>query len=75
MYDIEKYENNRGLNIDLMDEMKSCSKTNINEIIDMIENKEYDYDELKRFREKYIETMDTKNSERIVEYITNKTKK
>ena len=41
----------------------------------MIENKEYDYDELKRFREKYIETMDTKNSERIVEYITNKTKK
>ena len=58
-----------------MKEMKSCSRTSINEIIDMIENKEYDYDELKRFREKYIETMDTKNSERIVEYITKNLKK
>lgn len=75
LYDIDKYKNNRGLNIDLMKEMKSCSRTSINEIIDMIENKEYDYDELKRFREKYIETMDTKNSERIVEYITKILKK
>ena len=41
----------------------------------MIENNEYDYDELKRFRERYIETADTNNTTRIVECITKKLKK
>ena len=58
-----------------MKEMKSCSGKSINEIIDMIENNEYDYDELKRFRERYIETADTNNTTRIVECITKKLKK
>ena len=75
LYDIDKYENDRGLNINLMKEMKSCSGKSINEIIDMIENNEYDYDELKRFRERYIETADTNNTTRIVECITKKLKK
>ena len=51
--------------------MKSCSSKNINEIVDMIDKNEYDYEELRRFRERFIETMDTNNTTRIVEYITN----
>lgn len=71
VYDIDKYEDDRGLNINLMKEMKSCSSKNINEIVDMIDKNEYDYEEFRRFRERYIETMDTNNTTRIVEYITN----
>ena len=69
VFDIDKYEGNRGLNIDLLKEMKSCSSKNIDKIIDIIENKEYDYDELRKFKERYVETADTNNTTRIVEYI------
>lgn len=69
LYDVDKYETDRGLNINLMKEMASCVGTNIDELFDIIENKEYDYESLKRFRERYIETMDTENIRRIIDYI------
>ena len=49
--------------------MKSSSKTNIKDIIDIIENDTYNYNELKKFKQKYIETTDDKNTKRIVDYI------
>ena len=69
LYDIEKYENARGLNIDLQKEMQSSTKTEIEEIISIIENDTYNYEELKKFREKYVETIDRNNTKRIVEYV------
>lgn len=72
LYDIKEYEESRGLNVNLQEEMKHSTKENIKDILDIIENDTYDYDELKKFREKYVETIDTENSKRIIEYILGK---
>lgn len=70
LYDIEEYQENRGLNIDLQEEMPHSTFSDINEIMQIIDNKQYYWDELKKFKEKYIETIDTKNTMRIVKYIS-----
>ena len=69
LYDLEKYKDARGLNVNLQEEMKSVTFSNIKNIIDMIEKEEYPYEEYDKFKAKYIETIDTKNSERIVNKI------
>ena len=74
LYDIDKYESSRGLNINLKEEMKNSTKQNIKDIIKIIENNTYDYEELKKFREKYVQTVDIDNSKRIVEYVNNSLK-
>ena len=71
LYDIDKYNELRGLNIDLFKEMKNSTKTDFKDIMSSIENNEYDYDELKQFKNRYVETSDNKNTERIVNYILN----
>ena len=40
-------------------------------IIEKIESEDYDYEQLRRFNEKYVETKDTNNTERIVDFIFN----
>lgn len=74
LYDLEKYEDDRGLNIKLKEEMPKTTFDNIGSIIEMIEKKEYPFEELETFKNKYIETIDTKNCERIVKYIKKITK-
>ena len=69
LYDLNKYENNRGLNVNLNEEMKLVTFDNINDIISMIEKGEYPYEEYEKFKSKYIETIDTDNSKRIIENI------
>jgi len=69
VYDIEKYEKSRGLNVNLMNEMPSFTNNNIQEIIDKIEKKAYNYTELELFKEKYIETLDAENTKRIVSFM------
>ena len=69
LYDIDKYENSRGLNVNLKEEMESSTKQNIKDIIEIIENNTYNYEELKNFREKYIQTVNINNTKRIVEYV------
>lgn len=69
LYDLNEYQDTRGLNIDLCKEMKECTKTNIKDIIKIIEDDTYDYKKLVEFKEKYVETADTNNTKRIVEYI------
>ena len=75
VYDINKYSRKRGVNINLKKEMKNSTRTDIKEIMKIIEKDNYDYEELARFREKYVETVDTDNSERIKDYIIDKLKK
>ena len=71
LYDIEKYQKSRGLNIDLQKEMPSSTFIKIEDIIQVIENETYQYEEWAEFRQKYIETLDTKNTQRIVDYMMN----
>ena len=75
IYDINNYEDKRGINIDLQKEMRHSTNQEIGEIIKIIDNNSYNYGELTRFREKYIETIDTNNSKRITDYIIQKIKK
>ena len=75
VFDINKYSRKRGVNINLKMEMKNSTRINIKEIMKIIEKNEYDYEELARFREKYVETVDTDNSKRIKDYIIDKLKK
>lgn len=69
LYDIEEYNISRGMNVNLQEEMKNSTFKDIHEITNLIENNEYDYEELLKFKAKYIQTADTKNSERIINYI------
>lgn len=69
LYDCDQYVNSRGLNIDLFEVFKTSTTKNINEILKIIENNSYNYEELNKFREKYIETLDLNNTERITNYV------
>ena len=69
LYDIKEYERVRGLNINLKQEMPNETFNEINEIAERIEKNLYNEEELENFRKKYIETLDTKNTERIVNYL------
>jgi len=71
VYDINEYRQTRGLNIDPLDEMNNCSSMHIKELIRAIENYEYDFEELKRFKQKYIGTSTSSNTEKLVDFIFN----
>ena len=68
LYDIEEYIGNRGLNIDLLREMPHLSATDIDGLIETI-GRDYDAAERDAFCAKYIETADTDNTARIVDYL------
>ena len=72
LYDLDEYNDIRGLNVNLQEKMGSSTRKDIKEIIEIIEKNEYSYEELKKFKEEYVETTDTNNTKRIVEYIKNK---
>ncbi len=69
LYDIDEYVDIRGLNINLQEEMKDSTSSNIIDLVDMIENNTYNCQDLRKFKEKYVQTADTNNTKRIVEYI------
>lgn len=74
IYDVEEYQNNRGLNIDLAKEMSLVTCNNIIDIMNIIEQEKYPYEEYEKFKNKYIETLDTNNTERIIKEIKNRLK-
>ena len=51
LYDIKEYSKNRGLNVDLSKEMKNATYNNAKDLIKALE-KDYNYEELYRFRNK-----------------------
>lgn len=66
VYDIDEYEQSRGININPILEYPKISSKNFQDIYGVIESGEYPEDELKKFKDKYIETGDGKCCERIV---------
>lgn len=69
VYDLEEYSEARGLNIILTEELKTSTKKDIKEIIEIIENDSYDFKALEDFRNKYVETHDQNNTENICNLI------
>lgn len=72
LYDLDKYSNARGLNVNIKDEMPTSCFTNATELVNSIEKNIYNFSELKQFKEKYIETADENNSKRIANLIINR---
>ena len=58
----------RGLNVNLREEMPNYTFSNVDDIIKNIQEDNYNFEELKKFRDKYVQTVDTNNSKRIVEF-------
>lgn len=68
LYDIEEYIGNRGLNVDLLREVPHLSATDVDGLISVIDQP-YDVAEREAFLARYIETADTGNTARIVDYL------
>ena len=69
VYDIDKYNETRGLNVKLTEELSSSTFKDIKEILKIIERDTYDYDALTKFRNKYVETYNQNNTENICKLI------
>lgn len=69
VYDINEYKKTRGLNVNLLKEMNNSTSTNIKEIAKAIENNEYDYEELEKFRNKYMGKNHYNNTKKLVDFI------
>ncbi len=67
--DYDKYKEEQGLNIDIKLEMASAAFENENDLVDAVKNDNYDFDNLKRFSDKYIENKNTNNTEALATII------
>ena len=70
VYDIDTYREETGLNTDPLLEMPESSSKSGAELAAMME-KDYDFDALKRFRDKYVEVPLNNCAERITDFIGN----
>ena len=69
LYDIVEYQEERGINIPLKQEMPSVTYNDITQLANTIENCSYHEQEWETFRKKYVETCDVENTKRIVDYL------
>lgn len=70
IYDIDDYSDDPGMNIDLETEMGKYAVRNVKELKEVIAE-EYDYDKLKAFRYKYIETGEKNCTKELCDFIRN----
>lgn len=69
LYDLEEYDKNRGLNVDLCSELKTFTTKTFSDIMNKIENNDFDIGEIVKYKEKYIE-INTKNTiEKLCDFI------
>ena len=67
--DYEKYKEEQGLNIDIKTEMPFAAFGDEGELTNNIKNAIYNFDDLKRFSDKYIENKGTNNTEILADII------
>jgi CDP-ribitol ribitolphosphotransferase len=67
--DYDTYKAEKGLNIELENEMPNVSFRDAKDLIDAIERKEYDFSVLGDFRRRYVENINTDNTERMAQFI------
>ncbi len=70
--DYEKYKAEKGLNIEIKNEFSDACFEKENELINSIQNDDYDFDNLKRFSDKYVENKGTDNTKKLAGIICNK---
>lgn len=69
--DYDQYKAEKGLNIEIKDEFSGACFENENELLRAIQNNCYDFDNLKRFSDKYVENKGTDNTEKLAGIIFN----
>ncbi len=67
--DIEDYEQNRGLNIDLKSELSSFVCESFVELMDKISKKDYNMEELLKYKNKYIQVDEKNTINKLAEFI------
>ena len=67
--DYKEYERERGINVNLYEELPKAVFDDAESLISSIENDEYDFNALYAFKEKYVETAKTGNTEAFVDFI------
>lgn len=68
-FDYDEYKNSSGINIDLSSELNSCVCYNVDELVKKINDDDYNFDELKMFKEKFVETTNCNNTKSIVDFV------
>ena len=74
LYDLDEYQKTTGLNIDLKKEMPGCCFKNAKDLIKAIEKDNYDIENVKKFKTKYIDNLDGTSTEKLVKYIVGELK-
>ena len=69
VYDIDEYNEERGLNVVLTEELKDSTFKDISDIMNVIEKGSYNYWELEQFRNRYVETYNQNNTDNICKLI------
>ena len=69
MYDVEQYERENGLNVNLFKEFPDYTSTNIKDLVKVIENDNYDMEQLYRFKRKYASNLDGTSTKLLCELI------
>lgn len=69
VHDIDEYKKTRGLNIQLYEEMNSNTSKSIKEIMMSIKNNTYDFEELNKFKMKYMGNDYYNNTSKLVDFI------
>jgi len=72
--DYEIYKEEKGLNIDIAEEMAEITFKDENDLLKALKTEEYNFDNLKRFSDKYIENKGTDNTEKLARIICAKLK-
>lgn len=67
-FDLEKYINSRGLTLDYKNEVPGLISSDIQEILQEIDTKDYDKDKLENFRKKYVTNIEN-CTEKIVDFV------
>ena len=69
LYDIEDYDKNRGLNIDLRNELKTFTSKNFSDIMKKIKSKDYDMNEIEKYKDKYIEVNPKNTTAKLADFV------
>ena len=67
--DYEIYKNEQGLNVDIMTEINGTAFVNENDLVNSLNENNYDFKLLSAFADKYVENKNTNNTELLAEFI------
>lgn len=71
LYDLEDYENDNGLNINFLEEFPKYSFKEIEPILEVIKNDNYNMEEFFKLKKKYFKNLDLNNTSRLIELLKN----